>query len=94
MVIAESKGYHGSVATVAAIGKDGKLIGIKVLEEDETPEIGGAVLSEDYLGALKGVDTNLEGVEGVTGATLTYRAIRGNLKKSFTAFDAVMGGAK
>lgn len=94
LVIAESKGYHGIVASVTAISKDGKLIGIKTLEEDETPEIGGSVLSEEYLGSLAGVDSSLEGVEGVTGATLTYRAVKGNLKKSFTAFDAVMGGAK
>ena len=64
----EAEGYKGPVTDEVTV-EDGKIVDLKLTGEKETPEIGGIamdVLQQAIIDA-----GTIEGVDGVTGATLT-----------------------
>lgn len=68
----EAKGYGGDLKVDVTIAEDGKITEVKAQENSETPEIGGAALETLAKSVVE--KNGVEGVEAVSGATVTSEA--------------------
>ncbi|MDO5044739.1 MAG: RnfABCDGE type electron transport complex subunit G [Coriobacteriia bacterium] len=99
---AANKGYAGDVPAVIGINLDGKIIGIEVQDNKETPGLGTKVALPDFLDPIIGtsVDDSMEivksyetkpGISAVTGATFSSAAIAADLKDARAVFNELTG---
>ncbi|MCL2093548.1 MAG: FMN-binding protein [Treponema sp.] len=82
-----SSGYGGPMRIIAGIDSDGRIIRTAVLAHSETPGLG--TIAFDRAGAYEGKDSSLEGVDVVSGATITYLAHRRAIEEAFEAYRIV-----
>lgn len=81
------KGFHGDIDMMVAIDKDGKIAGIKILADVETPGVGAKIENPEFQAkfkdkptddSLKVVKTKASAaneVEGISGATISSNAV-------------------
>jgi Na+-translocating ferredoxin:NAD+ oxidoreductase subunit G len=78
------KGYSSYINTLIAVGRDFKVIKVKILDQKETPGLGDVIEEVDFTNRLIGKDAEhlkalktdtTEYVQAVTGATISSRAV-------------------
>ncbi len=90
-VTANGRGYGGDVTVMFGITSEGTIEKVKVLNHTETPGLGTKVTdSEEYLAQYVGKDAALEGIDSVSGATVSSNAL---LSAANTAFEMYAEGA-
>lgn len=85
-----AKGYKGNVDFMVGLDAAGRYTGITMLTNNETPGLGSRVGEPEYLGLYVGQNAP-DGVDSITGATLTSRALKNALRLSTQAYNAVTG---
>jgi electron transport complex protein RnfG len=79
---AGAKGYSSVIQTLAGIFPDGKISAIKVVSQNETPGLGMRVIESKFTGQFSNQDSlNLSGVQAITGATISSRAVMNSVMK-------------
>jgi len=79
---ASSKGYSSVIVTLAGVLLDHKISAIKVISQNETPGLGVRVTENKFRDQFKGKNSlDLSGVEAITGATISSRAVIESVKK-------------
>lgn len=79
---ASGKGYSSVIQTLAGMFPDGSLSAIKVVSLSETPGLGMRVTEDKFTGQFKGAfGTELSGVQAITGATISSRAVIDSVKE-------------
>ncbi|MBE6707232.1 MAG: FMN-binding protein [Ruminococcaceae bacterium] len=81
-------GYDSSKPMSVAVGftNDGKIIKCKVISaQGETSGIGSKVTGEDFLAQFNGKSEGLEGVDAISGATISSSALIEAVRESFSA---------
>lgn len=86
-----SKGFGGTLKVMTAISQDGKIVGVKVLEHEETPGLGSRTAEPEYLAGYQGKDSSLSGIEYITGVTVSSKGVNAAVVSAFEVFDAVKG---
>ncbi|MBS3991486.1 MAG: FMN-binding protein [Erysipelothrix sp.] len=96
----EGGGVWGPIEGVITLAPDKEtIVDIRVLEQQETPGLGGIVATRNYLSTFKGIrflptieinkpdsDTNKANeVDSITGATRTSKAFEGILNETYTS---------
>ncbi|RJO63425.1 MAG: FMN-binding protein [Candidatus Omnitrophota bacterium] len=74
--VVQAKGYSSVIETLAGIRRDGTIIAVKILSQNETPGLGSRVTQESFTAQF--ADKNaaaFEGVEAITGATISSGAV-------------------
>ncbi|MGN0980696.1 MAG: FMN-binding protein [Candidatus Avoscillospira sp.] len=90
---AARKGFDGTIVVMTAIDPDGKIVNVATIDvTSETKTLGGQTANESYTGQYAGMDSALEGVDAISGATITSTAYRACVMDCFAAFDAVKEG--
>jgi electron transport complex protein RnfG len=88
---AESKGYGGTIKMLTAVSPDGKDLGYKILEANETPGLGDNAskpkFSDQFIGKkaedLEVVKVPTEkNIQALTGATITSRAVTKGIREA------------
>ncbi len=79
---------------MVGIGSDGKITGTKLMENGETPGLGSKTGMPDFTGQFAGKDRSLDGVETVTGATISSNAFIAAVEIAYEGYAAVGEGAK
>ncbi len=74
------KGYSSLVETLVGMLKDGRITAIKILSQNETPGLGSRITEANFTGRFKGV-SSLKGVEAITGATISSKAVISSVEK-------------
>ncbi len=105
--IASGKGYSSVIRTMVGAGLDGKITGMKVIFQQETPGLGTKAVEVRYgekdpwfyrQFTGKSAEDNLRvkkdggQIDAITGATITPRAITDSINKGLTALQKVAGG--
>lgn len=85
------KGYGGKMALICGIDSDGKITGCRTLSHAETAGLGSKTAEEGFYSRFDGKDASLEGVDTITGATISSKAYIGGIEAAFAAFDMVKG---
>ena len=86
-----AKGYGGDMVIICAIDADGKMIRCHALEISETKGLGSKVSEAPFEDQFIGIDSRLEGISGITGATISTNAYLGAIRDAFAAFGIVSG---
>ena len=89
--IAAVNGFSGDITVICGITPDGRIIASSTLSHTETKGIGTILEQESFLSPFTGLDNNLEGIDTVTGATISTRAYIHAISDIFTAFEIVTG---
>jgi len=73
---AKGKGYSSVIETLAGMFPDGKISAIKVVSLNETPGLGMRVTESSFTSQFNNQDAlRLSGVQAITGATISSRAV-------------------
>lgn len=79
---ASGKGYSSVVETLAGIFLDGKISAIKIISLNETPGLGMRVTEDKFTSQFNQQNSlNLSGVQAITGATISSRAVMVSVMK-------------
>ena len=102
------KGYGGDVNVMTAIGTDGKIVAVEILDaSNETPGLGQNVTKEDFYSQYKdksgsvtvvknGADAKKGEVDAVTGATISSKAVTRAVNRAVEVYSSLSdkGGAE
>lgn len=86
----QTSGYAGPIALLIAIDCNGKLLGVKTLEQSETPSLGGHISESGnpWMSAFKGHSRDdQDGFDQMAGATQTSRAVINAVHDALRYFD-------
>ena len=78
LITARQQGYSDYIVYQLAVDREGKIVSLKVLEHDETGDIGGVIEEPEFLEQFTGVsfqDTVSDKVDIVSGATESTQAL-------------------
>ncbi|MDF2522843.1 MAG: electron transporter RnfG [Clostridiales bacterium] len=93
----ESKGYGGAIKITVGIDSKGKVAGVKLGENKETPGLGSKAADKQFIsqysdltpkGALKVIKTKKskpEEIEAISGATITSKAVTSAVQAAIDA---------
>jgi len=85
-----SSGYGGDIKLICGIDNNGKILNTTVLAQSETQGLGTKIFAEGHSGQYRGKDEDgIEGVEAVSGATITSNAFKNGIRDAFAAFEIV-----
>ena len=77
---ATGKGYSSVVDTLVGMLKDGKIVAIKILSQNETPGLGSRITEPSFINQFKGI-SGLSEVQAITGATISSQAVIVSVEK-------------
>ncbi len=96
----EVQSYGGTMTVMTGIGKDGKVTGVKVISNSDTPGLGSKATKPEYLSQYKGIQElkadkikDDDQVDAITGATISSNAVYNAVKKALKEYDR-SGGDK
>lgn len=97
--VAAQNGYSGVVQTMVGVDREFKVLGIKVINQSETPGLGANCTQPSFMEQFKGlslpdlkVDKDGGKVKSLSGATITSRTIANSIAESIKAVQADLGG--
>lgn len=87
MAAATGASYHGTASVLTAVDMERRIIGARITDLNDTPNIGQRALEEDFYNqfAGKSADANLlvkDGLDALSGATITSASIADIVKVS------------
>jgi len=82
-------GYEGEIRLICGIDPDGKIIRSTVLAHTETQGLGTLVFDREH--EYMGKDKNLDGIDAISGATITSNAYINGIRDAFKVFEIVKG---
>lgn len=88
-----SAGFGGDVALMVGYGADRALLGVSVIAHSETPGLGAKVAESAFLDQFKGQSGALvlgEGVDAVSGATISSRAVTNAVNLATEALETAL----
>jgi len=96
------RGYADQIKMLVGISyPDGKIQGVKILDQKETPGLGANCVNENFLKQFRGYDTTKKikvskdyskgKIQAITSATLTSRAIVDGVNAARAHYDQVFG---
>ena len=95
----DEKGYGGPIEVLAGIDKQGILLNLEVLRQNETPEYAGAITGKRFLGQFKGKSYHDEfavgkDIEGITHATISSAAVARSVAIGLHKMQGVIHGGQ
>lgn len=99
-----AKGFHGDIDIFVAINKDGRETGIKIMSQVETPGVGSKIGEAGFQNSFKDKDTNApltlvkvpttksNEVEGVSGATISSKAVLSGVNEAIEFYKTNIKG--
>ena len=100
------KGYNGKVELVVGISLAGKVEGIKIIAQSETPGLGANSVKAEFYGQFKGKAITPElvvvkttasksnEIDAITGATITSKAVTLGVNDAVKVFTTQLKGGK
>lgn len=106
--VARGQGYSSIIETMVGIDTTGKIMGIKIMQQVETPGLGTKIeevrygessswFQDQFLNHIAdGLTVDKDGgdIISVTGATISSRAVTNSIKNGLTKLEEKLGGFK
>ena len=106
--VAKGQGYSSIIETMVGIDTTGKIMGIKIMQQVETPGLGTKIeevrygessswFQDQFLNRVAdelAVDKDGGDIISVTGATISCRAVATSIKKGLGELEEKLGGFK
>ena len=84
-------GFGGAVKLMIGVNAEGKVTGIQVMEQSETPGVGSNALTSEYLAQFKDA-TSADGIDAYSGATFTSKAVKRGVNAAIAQAEAIKSG--
>jgi len=86
------QGYGGEIPVLLALSPDGRILGLKILENNETPSYVSYLFSDDFLKKFRGKSPENplkigSNIDAVTGATVSLTALAKTVGKTTRIFN-------
>ena len=81
-----TSGYGGDVIVLTAV-TEGEIVGVRVLEHEETKGIGSKATEPEYVELFEGQSTDQAATEAVTGATVTSTAVLQGINEALDLYN-------
>lgn len=82
------KGFGGDITVMCAIDMNARIVSCSTLDiSGETKTLGGRVAEAAYTDQYAGKDASLDGVDTISGATVTSLTYEACVKKAFEAYE-------
>lgn len=89
---AGNRGFDGTILVMTAIDTEGKIVRVVTLDvTSETATLGGLTAKESYTSMYTGKDAALDGVDAISGATITSKAYEQCVLDAFEAYSVKEG---
>lgn len=92
-ITTKAKGYGGELRVMVGIDAEGKIADTQVLVCSETPGLGTRVQEDPYRSQYPGKDASLEGVDVISGSTVSSAAFEQAVSEAFAVYAQVTGSA-
>ncbi len=95
VITAQSRGYGGQVPAAVSFDDSGNIIRVVMMANSETPGLGQKVTLPafyDQFSGKKAEKLTLDGVDAVSGATISSRASVSAINLAVEAYQTVTGG--
>lgn len=89
MLMSDGYGGKASMSMICGIGSDGLITATKTLSHDETPGLGTKTTEQWYRDQYVGKDAALEGIETISGTTITTSYYMQAVRDAFAAYEIV-----
>jgi len=98
------KGYGGDIAVTVGVGSDGRIMGVKIGANQETPGLGSKTAEDRFTGQYmdKSIDSTIkvvkvppkadDEIQAVSGATISSRAVTSAVQASADMAKKLLGG--
>lgn len=93
---ADAQGYSDVIKLLIGVDMDGKIMGVAVLSQSETPGLGANIEKEEFLSQFAGktasqISLKKDGgeIDGITGATISSRAVVYGIKESLAEINPI-----
>jgi electron transport complex protein RnfG len=103
VINAQSQGFQDALIALVGVGADGKIVGVRLLQDKDTPGLGAKAAEPQFYGQFTGMDAagdirvKKDGgiVDQVTAATISSRAVSLIVKTAVGAgLEWLTGGGK
>ena len=85
-----SKGFDSNITVMCAIDANGSVIRVRTIDvSGETKTLGGLTASQEYTDQYIGTNCRLDGVDAISGATITSEAYEDCVLQCYCAFEQV-----
>ena len=95
VVTAQSRGYGGQVPAAVSFDENGNIIRVIMMANSETPGLGQKVTLPsfyDQFAGKKAEKMTVEGIDAVSGATISSRASVAAINLAVEAYQTICGG--
>ncbi len=89
MVSTTGYGAKGSLQIICSVDAEGKIVNTDTLAHDETPGLGTKVTEDAFRSQFPGVDSSMEGVDTISGATISSSAYVNAIRDVFAVYDSI-----
>lgn len=88
-------GYSGEIVALVGIDRDFRIMGVKILTQNETPGLGAKIIEKNFLAQFIGkpsekiflkVDNKDGEIDAITSATISSRAITNGIRRIIDEF--------
>ena len=91
VITAEARGYGGQLRVMVGMCSDGLITGTEVLVNNETQGLGSRVSEHDFMDQYIGKDSTLEGVQAISGTTISSNAFSNAVKTAYQIYGELAG---
>ncbi len=92
LVTVETGGYNGTFPVIVGISEDGKVVGVNPDVSGETVDKGTLAGEKEFTDRFIGLSENADGVDTISGATISSKAVRSAVTNALSVYDAVKEG--
>ena len=92
MITSDGYGGRDTLNMVCGIRKDGSITATDVISHEEDPGMGSRVAEAEFSGQFPGKNAALEGVDTISGSTVSSTYYINAIKDAFTAYNMVKEG--
>ncbi len=85
----QAKGYGGPITVMTGIKPDGSISAVKLLDNSETPGLGSKTGDAPFTSKFSGKTSSLDGVDTISGATISSTAFIKAVKIAFEIYKGV-----
>ena len=94
VITAQSRGYGGQVPAAVAFSTEGKILGVIMMENSETPGLGQKVTEDAFSGQFAGRAAEaftIDDIDAITGATISSTAAVSAIDLAISAYEEIGG---
>ncbi len=93
VITTTSKGFGGQMTVMVGISSDGLVTGVKLMDNEETAGLGTNVGEKSHTEQYIGKDSSLEGIEKISGASISSAAFKTAVEYAYSGYAAITGNS-